>query len=124
MDDYIYIGLSEDSDCSAQSTTTLLGDRSSDINTPILHEDPIVALPSRATNGLSYLHLTQANLGLQTLESPELDIPPSNDRLPSEQSTELVSRPVHHGLPTPESVLQRCEQYTPHIVLPMLTVIQ
>ena len=124
MDDYNYIELPQHSDCSTQSTTTLLGDRPPDINTPIIHEDPFVALPSRATNGLSYLHLSQANLGLHTLESPELEIPPSNDRLPSEQSTELVPRPVHNGLPNHESVLQRCEQYTPHIVLPMLTYIQ
>jgi hypothetical protein len=124
MNDYIYIGLPEDSDCSTQSITTLLGDRSSDINTPILHEDSSVALSSRATNGLSYLHLTQVNLDLQTLESSELKISPFNDRLSSEQSTELISRSVHHDLSTSESVLQRCEQYTPHIILSMLTIIQ
>lgn len=118
MDDYSHYALSKDSASFTESMTLLRGTISS-ISIFIIDEDPIVALPSRATIRLSDLHFTQANLGLQTLESPELLS--TYDRLPTEQLTELVSRPVHHGLPTPESVLRRGEQYTPHIVLPMVT---
>lgn len=108
MDDYSYYALLEDNDSFTESMT-LLGDTSSSISTPIIDEDPIVALSSRATIRLSDFHFTQANLGLQTLESPEPVIQHTYDRLPREQLAELVSRSVHHGLPTPESVLRRCE---------------
>ena len=124
MNNYNYIKLFQNSDSSTQSTITLLGDTFLNINTPILHENSFVALPNRTTNELSYFHLTQVNLDLQILKSSKLMISPFNDKLPSKQSTELIFRSVHHGLPTAESVLPRCEQYAPHIVLPMLTVIQ
>lgn len=117
MDDYSYFALPEDCNSFIESTITLSGDTPSGISTPIMDQDPIVASPSRATMKLS-------DLGLQTLESPEPMVQPTYDRLPTEQLIELVSRPVHHGLPTPESVLRRCEQCNPHLVLIMLTIMQ
>lgn len=75
MNNCNYTKLLQDGDSFTQATTTLIGDTFLDI-TPSVHEDSFVALSNRATNELSYLHFTQANLGLQTLESSELVIPP------------------------------------------------
>ena len=124
MSHYSYISLPEDSDSLTESSITLLGDTSSNISSPIPHEDPIVALTSGATIGLSNLHPTQANLGLRTVQLPEVDLPPTDDSLPTVQSPDINHWPVNHGLPSAESVLQNCEQYTPYLVLSILTVIQ
>ena len=106
MNDYSYDALPEDIDCLTESSRNLLGDISSDVPSPIQHEDANVALPNRATNALSELHPTQAKVGLRTVELPELDPPPANHRLPTVESS------------------QNCEEYTPHLVLSILTVIQ
>lgn len=126
ISDYKYILLLEDNDFLPESNRTLLGDTSSDISSFISHEDPIVALTSETTIRLSNLHPTQANPGLPTVQLSEIDLPSTNDRLPTVQSSDMdmTHWPVNHDLPSAESILQNCEQYTPHLVLSILTVIQ
>lgn len=105
MNHYHYNPIRGGTDSVSTESTTTIEAENGDLFYPLLQEDDIVA-PSGATMALL-----------------DRDPPLINHGLPTVALSDLLLSPTNHGLSTVASY-HNCEQYTPHLVLSILTVIQ